>query len=776
MKTPADLEARLARIVEHHVAHGTLLAVEDVTTDRPDLAAPLAALVQRYLGLSETLDAGAAAADGLTPPPATAIHGAPVIEGFRTIERLGAGGMGEVYKLQDLKLDRVVAAKVIRGGAPRAAALSDFLREARSLALFSDSRVVRIFEFRATATPPVIIMEYVDGFELGRLGPSLEYRQRAKILREVAEAIHHAHTLGIQHRDLKPSNIMLDGHLAPKILDFGLSAGDPTRGHLRGTPHYIAPEQLDPTCPIDARTDVYALGVILYELLAGVVPYEGSTTEALLAAIRAGQPRLPVEIDARVPEPLQAIALKAMERRPADRYQSARDMSLDLGRYLDGLPVLARPSQYASTLGTRVRPHLDQIAEWQRLRLIYPHEAVRLQSAYRQLEAREDDWIVASRTLSYSQIALYLGAFLLFAGSLFYFAVHQVYETAQGFVRPLVVLGLPFLGLNVAARWLDLREHRAVAVAFYLAGVSLLPLFLIIIFNEAGLGVAAADTPGQLFADGSVSNRQLQITMLAACAWSGWLALRTRTVALSATFTLLACLLTLAILSDAGLRDWLESGRFDRIALRLWPLVAIYAGLGAALERRRAPWFARPLYVAAVATLVAVLDLLALDGRTLQYVGLPLQAFNPKAVSDPVLIDTVVALTLNGVAFYAIASIIERHGTDVAALAGQSLFVIAPFSMLEPLAYLTRSDEYSIKFDWLYLALAIAIAIASHWRQRKSFYYAGLVNTGFALYVIADHRQWFDKFGWAVAVVSAGLLALAAGFVFEAWRRRRASD
>jgi serine/threonine-protein kinase len=288
-----DLAVRLARIVEHHVAHGTLLSAEAVTTDRPDLAAPLDRLVKQYLQVALALE-GAPRQPPVAHPPEQDV---PAIDGFRTIERLGTGGMGEVYKLQDLKLNRLVAAKVVRRDSTAASRLGDFLREARSLALFSDARVVRIFEYRDEADPPVIIMEYVDGFELGRLGPSLEFRQRARIVREVADAIHHAHTLGIQHRDLKPSNIMLDGRLEPKILDFGLSAGDPHRGHLRGTLFYAAPEQLDPERPIDARTDVYALGVILYELLAGVVPYDGRNESAVIAAIRAGRPRLPIEID-----------------------------------------------------------------------------------------------------------------------------------------------------------------------------------------------------------------------------------------------------------------------------------------------------------------------------------------------------------------------------------------------------------------------------------------------------------------------------------------------
>ena len=128
-----------------------------------------------------------------------------------------------------------------------------FLAEARAMALFQDRRIVQIHELRDQAEPPVLIMEYVDGFELGRLAPSLEFTQRARIMKEVCEAVQHAHDVGVQHRDLKPSNIMLDAELRPKILDFGLSSGDPARGHFRGTPRYLAPEQLDASQPIDAR-------------------------------------------------------------------------------------------------------------------------------------------------------------------------------------------------------------------------------------------------------------------------------------------------------------------------------------------------------------------------------------------------------------------------------------------------------------------------------------------------------------------------------------------
>jgi hypothetical protein len=669
-------------------------------------------------------------------------------------------------------LNRLVAAKVVRRDAYVPAGIGQFLGEARSMALFSDRRIVRIFEFRADEQRPVIIMEYVDGFELGRIGPSLEFVQRARVLIEVCEALHHAHALGLQHRDLKPSNIMVDAQLTPRILDFGLSAGDPQRGHLKGTIQYVAPEQLDPSRPIDARTDVYALGVILYELLCGRTPYGGASDEQVQRAIRTGTPILPIEGDPRVPEPLQAIALKAMEREPALRYASARDMAADLQRFVEGRPVQARPSVYTSTLSVRTGPHVQQIAEWQRLRLIYPHEAERLRGAYRALEAREDDWILASRALTRPQLALYLGAFLLVCGSLFYFTADRWYEAVEGIARPLAVLGLPFAGLNAAAHLLYRRDHKAVAVAFALGAVALLPLLLMILFHETGLLVAAPETPGELFQDGSISNRQLQLTTLIACLWCGWLAIVTRTTALSTVFTGLLLLFGMSVLGDFGLRTWVEEQHWDLLSLHTFPLVVTLGGLGALAERQRRAWLAVPLYAAATLLLMVVLELLAQDGRAFSYLGISLQAFQSPNVSNQWLLDTLAAMTINGVIFYVVAGALDRHGSEVLSIAPRLLFAVAPFALLAPLGFLVHTGEYSLRYDWLYLACAVAIALLSEKRQRRAFFYAGVLNTGAALVRIADHRDWFDKPAWAVAVITAGLAALALGFELDRRQRR----
>jgi serine/threonine protein kinase len=762
MSDDSSVERLLERYVEGRLVHGRRLTIEELCADRPELAPRLREIVARYERLDETLDGHAFStptgpAEGAERPNTGDL---PRFGGFETVERIGGGGMGDVYKLRDLQLDRVVAAKVLRADTAAAARFGDFLGEARAMALFQDDRIVRIHEFRADAEPPVILMEHVDGFDLGRVAPSLEPRQRARILLEVCEAVHHAHQLGIQHRDLKPANILLTSRLQPKIVDFGLAGSDPRRGHLVGTPAYLAPEQLDPSRPIDARSDVYALGVILYELLCGTIPEDRL------------HPRLPVEIDPEAPEPLQAIALKALEHDAEARYPTAREMALDLRRWIEGRPVLARPSAYRTALGRRLGPHLQQIEEWLRLKLIYPHEASRLRGAYRRLESRDDDWIVQSRVLSYSQIALYLGAFLLVAGGLLYFGAHRFFEAVDGVVGPLGVLGLPFAGLSAAAFLLYRREHRAVGVAFWLAGVLLLPLLLLILLHEAGLWAAAAGAEHQFFGEGTVSNRQLQIALAASCGWAGWLALRTRTVGLSSVATLLLVLFGLAVLTDLGLDTWIEESAWDRLALHLTPLLLLLAGLGVGLERSGRAWFGRPLYVGAAVLWVLVLELLALNGRALDRLGVSMVAFQGADVPDPVLLDTLTAMTVNGGLIYLTGWLLERRGTDTMREAVWLLVVVSPFALLEPVAWLVGTTWYSPRWDWFYLLLALAIAVLSRYRQRKSFYLAGLSNTGLALWLITERREWFDRPAWAVVVILLGLLALVLGFGLD-WRRRR---
>lgn len=760
----------LARYVEQHYRTGAAPDPEVLCSENPELVADLRQAVRRFFELETTLRGQAGELETSAGPSSDP---APDIEGFRTIERIGGGGGGDVYKLEDLELGRIVAAKVLRGDRGLKATAADFLREARALALFDDSRIVRLFELRSELDPPVLLMEYIDGFELGDIGRSLEYSQRARIMAEVADAVDGAHRRGIVHRDLKPANILVDHQLKPRLLDFGLSADDNEGGFGRGTPAYMAPEQLVPGSGVVGRlADVYSLGVVLYELLCGALPFEGASTDELVRNILEAKAKLPMELDSSVPEPLQAIALKAMEHDRADRYQSAGELASDLRRFITGQPVLARPTLYQAALGQRVRPHLQHVKEWLRLKLIYPHEALNLQTAYRRLDNREDDWILHGRALSWSQITLYLGAFLLLCGSLFFFASYSLHAV-EGVLRPLLTLGLPVVGLSFVGFVLLGRKRRAVAVAFLLAGALLLPLMLLILIREAGLFAVVPGSAGQLFEDAWISNRQLQLAFIVAALWSFRLALKTRTAALSVAWVVVLAALHLAVVADFGLRTWLEEGRWDLLATGLLPLLLFYLGIAICAERRGWDWLAGPVYHVSAGLLVVILELLALDGRLSELIGVTFSGIQPENVSSPLLLDTIIAMVFNGGLVYGVGWLMDRYGTALMRGPAAVLFVISPFLMLEPILYLNATAEYSVRLCWLYLAIALTITLLSHVRQRKSFYVAGLVNTGMALWQITSRNEWFDEPVWATMVLVVGLAVLVAGYALDREERTR---
>jgi hypothetical protein len=285
--------------------------------------------------------------------------------------------------------------------------------------------------------------------------------------------------------------------------------------------------------------------------------------------------------------------------------------------------------------------------------------------------------------------------------------------------------------------------------------------------------VVAKGAAGQIFPDGYLSNRQLQVTTFAACAWACFLAFRTRTFALGTVFTLLLFLMALAVLSDFGLRDWLTADKpqLDRLAVHLAPLVVIYAALGYAQERPRRPWLGRPLYVAGAVTLVLALELLAWDAKEFDYLGIRMTWF---AREDTITtLHTATAMALNGIVMYLVALPIERRGSDLMRRAGGLLFTLSPFATLKPLGYLSYTKNYSPNFDWVYLALAFGVCLLARYRQRRSFYYAGLMNIGWALYAISGRYHWRDKPLWSITLVGAGLVALGIGYALSVRERNR---
>jgi eukaryotic-like serine/threonine-protein kinase len=266
---------------------------------------------------------------------------------------LGHGGMGMVYKACQRRLNRAVAVKMLPAGLATPPQMSRFRSEAEALARLDHPNVIRIYDCGDTDDGmPFFSMEYADGGTLAEeIGdtPQLE-KETAEFVKTLAEAMQAVHDVGIVHRDLKPSNVLLTADGEPKISDFGVAklldtdANQTEPGVVLGTPSYMAPEQaVAKTTEIGPRTDVYALGAILYQMLTGRPPFKGKDRIETLEQVQSQEPVPPSKLRPKVTRDLETICLKCLRKDPAQRYGSAADLADDLGRCLAGKPVRARP-------------------------------------------------------------------------------------------------------------------------------------------------------------------------------------------------------------------------------------------------------------------------------------------------------------------------------------------------------------------------------------------------------------------------------------------------
>ncbi|AQA24407.1 phosphotransferase enzyme family protein [Rhodococcus sp. MTM3W5.2] len=290
-------------------------------------------------------------------------------------EILGFGGMSEVHLARDMRLSRDVAIKVLRADLARDPTFYlRFRREAQNAAALNHPAIVAVYDTGEAETDggplPYIVMEYVDGDTLRDIvrteGP-MQARRAMEVIADVCAALDFSHRNGIVHRDIKPANIMINRAGAVKVMDFGIAraisdASSPMTqtSAVIGTAQYLSPEQARGE-QVDARSDVYSLGCVLFEILTGEPPFKGDSPVAVAYQHVREDPALPSSVNPNVPRELDSVILKAMSKNPANRYQSAADMRSDLVRVLGGqrpgAPMVMNDEDRTTILGAVDAPN-----------------------------------------------------------------------------------------------------------------------------------------------------------------------------------------------------------------------------------------------------------------------------------------------------------------------------------------------------------------------------------------------------------------------------------
>jgi serine/threonine protein kinase len=679
----------------------------------------------------------------------------PAIDGFQMGKLLGKGGLGTVYQAYDQKLQRQVAIKVLARG-ENDVLRNRILAEARKAASLRDPAIVTVYSVLDEGSAPAINMELVEGFSVDRATASLSVEQKVRILQQIARAISVAHRAGVIHRDLKPENVLVTPDLQPKILDFGLAVtleeGGVRRGFFEGTPRYASPEQVGGR-PLTPASDVFSFGSLMFKVLTGRPPFDGSSALEILEAICTSEPPFLKDVAVGVPEDLQAICLACLAWKPEDR-PTAMDVAVDLGRFLAEEPVRLRPALYGDILRRRIAEHSSELLHWKRQGMISGDEQDRLEAVHRRILADEDHWIVDSRKVSIVQTILYTGTWLVVIS-----AVLTVWLARKELPAPWLWLA-PLAGTVwlIGAGLLGSRRREPLASASFLAGavLSLVPTLLAVL-NEISLLSARPAAVKQLLTD--FSNAQILAASATALGLSVLAWTRLRMTGFAWTTAVLA-----ALTYWTGLLcvNWLDQ-KPEIMAFWLLPLTGLEAA-GLVCERKGRVRWAWPFHLVAFLVLVVALDIIALQGPTFALFGIHENAF-AYLTSER---QRYFSLAANGYLFLALMLITEQAKSLDLRRASRVFEPLALVHMLGPLYANAHSQKghAGVGLDvGLYIGTVVLLLLVGPWRSRWRILIGALGGVALGSYLLID-LDIVRKSVFTLGLGFTGLIASGGMYVY----------
>lgn len=697
------------------------------------------------------------------------------LSGHKILNEIGAGGMGRVLLGYDEGLRRKVAIKMLSpkfsGDEPLR---TRFMQEARALARLSHPNIVSIYSLGKPEESPHFVMEYIEGTTLLEAAQALSLEQKVDLMERVALAVDFLHQHNILHRDLKPANILVGTDLQPKLLDFGLARqvdvadGRITHtGEVMGTPDYFSPEHTHSGASLDVRSDVFSLGTIFYELLTGVLPFRGESPGELTKKIRETDPILPRRLNSTLPGDVQNICLKALEKNPADRYASAREMASDLERFLAGEKVLAAPTTYSHLMSEKIEQHIRELDAWRKDEILSDPEYDSLRKAYGRLIEREDAWILEARRLSTPQVSLYLGAWVLIVGAslLFLFRFLRLSGTAAVLV---VGIACGLTGQRGIRLWKEAQLR--IAMAYLLAFCLLLPIFLLVVMGECHLwATPAANKDWELLWNLSETFRQ---TTNAQLWWAIFLSLPvyiglrrfTRSSVFSLVFAVMSAALCHITLFRLGLIKHFgdDPGWYY---FRLIPIALLFFAAAFTIERLNFQNDSRYFYPFAVFFLLVAISGLAADHKPYQEWLKNTYPWTRGQIEYLFLINAVFLFVLQFLCG-------RFHSSQMRAVAKSFRFFIpghvltsvlllgyeAWFKWQDNLGDLGMKREARF-FEVLLPLLAVAFVYGSIPKQMKNYFVSGMVFLAIGL--IRLQQDFFEaKARWALSLLILGTLLM----------------